>query len=124
MMKYILYIAIIFLAACSTEIPEKRLSAGYQGEETGFRGMVTHCLRNFLVGEDPGGVWTIITKPSGSILIQADLDGTDNPCIDFEAKGCGVYQLQYKVTETCCIDSSRITINKRCCNINGTFFCN
>ncbi len=123
-----MYLMIIIIFSCRS-VPEKEKYSGYQisGEELGFNyGFSTRasrCLRDFIVGEMAGGVWTLIEKPIGSVLTQENLDGSDNPCIDFDLKGCGVYRIQYKVTDICCIDSTTIKINKRCCTVVGTIIC-
>lgn len=123
-MRNIVYILLLLLVCCKTEIPKKTVSAGYQYEGLSYSAMAARCLRTLIIGEDAGGTWTIITKPAGSTLVQGLLDGSDNPCIDFDLYGCGLYQLQYKVVQPCCTDSTRITLNKRCCNISGNFNCN
>ncbi len=130
-MKHIYKIFIIFLfSSFAVEPPEKLVNAGVERSENihvpndQYRSLAIHCMRDFLVGEDAGGTWKLINKPSGSILLQSDLDGTDNPCIDFSNYGCGVYRVQYKVVAPCCRDSVAFNINKRCCNVTSTLTCN
>jgi hypothetical protein len=114
----------VWVISC-TDIPKKSLSAGKAIDEEGiYNTKATHCLRNFLIGEDCCGVWSIVLKPAGSTLVQADLDGSDSPCIDFGLKGCGLYRLQYKITDPCCPDSTTINITKRCCQVTGVLICN
>ena len=120
---------ILFLFSCSVEIPEK-YNAGYEVSDdihvpnNLYQRSAVHCLRDFITGEDAGGSWKIVSKPLGSILLQGDLSGTDNPCIDFANYGCGQYRLQYKVQAQCCADSTLVTINKRCCNVTASLSCN
>jgi hypothetical protein len=121
---------ILLLSSCAIEPPEKLINAGVERSEnihvqnSQYRALAVHCMRDFLVGEDAGGDWSIVEKPVGSILVQSDLDGTDNPCIDFADYGCGIYRLKYKVQNTCCKDSSIVRINKRCCNVTASLSCN
>jgi len=129
-MKHIYFIIILFLASCAVEPPQKTINAGVERSQNihvpndQYKRLATHCLRDFLVGEDEGGAWTLLDKPEGSILLQEDLDGTDNPCIDFGDYGCGVYRLKYKVQDICCKDSVEFDVNKRCCNVTGSLICN
>jgi hypothetical protein len=129
-MKIFNILLVLFLASCAIEPPQKIVDAGTPRSDdmhvpnNQYRAMAVHCLRDFLTGEDAGGAWTIVEKPIGSILVQGDLDGTDNPCVDFADYGCGIYIIQYKVTQPCCVDSSRVRLNKRCCNVTGTLSCN
>jgi len=61
----------------------------------------SYFLLDFLVGEDTGGTWTICGLPENSTLTNLDLIG-DNPQIDFNDFGCGVYCLRYTVSNEDC----------------------
>lgn len=118
------------MLSCVPELPDKKVNAGYERSDdihvpnSSYRGLAVNCLRDFLVDEDAGGTWKLIEKPVGSVLTQSNLDGTDNPCLDFANYGCGLYIVQYKVVQPCCQDSTRLRINKRCCNVTGSLVCN
>lgn len=86
----------------------------------------SYALRDFLVGEDCCGIWTIVSKPDSSTLTNTHLTGTDNPVIDFNDFGCGDYILQYKVeSSTCpnCFDSTEVHILLPCCTLVGSSSC-
>lgn len=118
----------MILAACRT-IPDQTKYAGIQNTSedlpyrSGFSRAASRCLRDFITGEMAGGDWTLLEKPTGSTLTQEVLIG-DNPCIDFDVVGCGLYRFKYRIGDICCLDSTTIRINKRCCNITGTIICN
>jgi len=129
-MRVVIFALILFMIGCASDLPKSTIDSGQERSENlhvqndQYRAMAVHCLRDFLVGEDSGGSWTIVEKPLGSILIQDDIDDSDNPCIDFANYGCGLYRLQYKVIDLCCKDSTIVRINKRCCNVTASLSCN
>lgn len=119
-MRYLFIIILLtFFASCAKEasIPDPSLKR--------VRLNQIYCLRDFLIGEDPGGTWSIVTIPEGSTLSPSNLTG-DNPCLNFNNFGCGSYTLQYKVfSTTCagCADSTQINLLLRCCEVVGEAFC-
>lgn len=119
-------ILVFFIMSCSIDKPlEQRPMDNVEVQEEvviNFRVLAASCLRDLLVGEDAGGVWTIHTKPGGSILLDTDLSG-DNPCIEFGDFGCGIYELKYTVTTDCCEDFVIIRVRKKCCEVVGVISC-
>lgn len=111
-------LVILFLVIGCTDQPKV-------GKQVHYSSKAITCLRDFINGEDSNGSWSIISIPPGSTLLQSDLSGTDNPCIEFDDFGCGEYVLKYKVTTLCCMDSVTINIiNTMNLNLSITGNCN
>jgi len=77
------------------------------------------CLRDFLSGEDPLGVWTLEDHigEDGSFsttLVNQDLQfnngtATDNPCLQLSDYGCGRYLVRYTYDSKTCIGCKKYT---------------
>lgn len=99
------YLIFILLLACT---PTKELIAPAR---------LVHCWKDVLLPDgDYGGWWKIISQPEGSLPIALPAKGTpgaDNPCIDLNDYGCGMYRVRYYVESTTCfncIDSATVDI--------------
>lgn len=117
-MRVAILIIFIGLVSCNREIVQDKANAG-DNECTEFRKLATHCLRDWLTGEDAGGTWEQIgTSPHdiSSLLIG------DNPCIEWNDKTCGQYNLMYIVGDACCRDTAYVNPLK-CCLV-GSSNCN
>ena len=74
---------------------------------------------------DGGGIWTTLSIPTGSTMTNTDLSG-DNPCIEFDDYGCGMYNLEYTYESSTCegCTKSNIVPFRNCCenilNCNST----
>jgi len=128
-MKKILYISLFLIISCNSNNDIWEGNAGkldnrsiynFQHKNIAFNKLNVYCLRDFLTGEDAGGTWEIVTEPAGSDM-QPDLTG-DNPCIDWTARPCGQYEINYIVGDDCCRDTAMIRPLK-CC-LEGSSSCN
>jgi hypothetical protein len=128
-MKSYIYILILFVSCRSTEIKYtgdagEAISETIKidcGESKGkVSSLAIHCLRNFLVGEDGGGMWQQIgTTPQN---LSALLIG-ENPCFEWSDKACGQYEFRYIVGDACCRDTS-IVRPLKCCPMGAGSSCN
>ncbi len=128
-MKRYLYILMIFIISCTSEVQEWgnagkvnndviiRMQRKTYGQ---FHSMNIYCLRDFLIGADAGGTWEVITQPAGED-ISGQLVG-DNPCIAWDTLACGQYELNYIVGDSCCRDTALVRPLK-CC-LDGSSSCN
>lgn len=118
MRRLIIYtVLIVSVWSCSKEALE-RSNAGMDKCSV-FKELATHCLRDWLIGEDAGGHWEQVgTSPED---ISSELIG-DNPCIEWSGKACGQYELMYIVGDTCCRDTAYVRPLK-CC-MTGSSSCN
>lgn len=96
------------------------LSYGTPGvdDQTGCVQLLTEYISVSSTTVDSGGSWTIVSVPNGSSLTNADLAGSDNPCVDLDQ--CGVYILRYRVTSTTCagcFDEEDVPFEKCCLSI-------
>lgn len=117
MMRVIL-ISFLFIVGCASERQLPIANAG-QDECATFRRMATHCLRDWLTGEDAGGTWSQIGATPQNI---SSLLVGDNPCIEWSDKACGQYNLMYVVGDACCRDTAYVNPLK-CC-LTGSSNCN
>lgn len=108
------YLWIIYLTVIAVTLIECNYSGSNYSEDEGdgaFSASVAYPLCDFLVGEDPGGYWTIVLPlPDGSTLEDIDLGNGDCPSIDFDLYGCGNYNFLYTVS---CV-STDVSITKCC----------
>lgn len=114
-MRIVIYIlSIFFLYSCAKDTALKPDWDGEAGLEdcVTFKRMATHCLRDWLTGEDAGGDWEVLTQPIGA-EIDTLLIG-DNPCIEWSDQECGQYELMYIVGDECCRDTA-IVRPLKCC---------
>lgn len=67
---------------------------------------------------DGGGTWTVLLNPTGGTMTDADLFG-DNPCIEFDDFGCGIFNLEYTYESSTCdgCTSSNIVPFRNCCPV-------
>ena len=117
-MRILVFILGLLLTSCSVELSSGVSEKLCQLDDSFSRSTSTHCLRDFLVGEDDGGVWTIITAPSG---FTPTLTG-DNPCLNFSVAPSGSYTLRYTVTTACCTAFTDVVLIK--CGLSGISLCN
>ena len=116
-MKQFIYILSIFIiSSCAHEVVRPTANAG-QDECATFRRMATHCLRDWLTGEDAGGTWQQIEATPQDI---SGLLVGDNPCIEWSDKACGQYNLMYIVGDDCCRDTAYVNPLKCCLTGNST----
>lgn len=113
-MRIFIIYAILLMTACTRQaIPVKHELP------IDFKRSATHCLRDWLIGEDAGGFWEQVgTSPQD---VSAELVG-DNPCIEWSGKACGQYELMYIVGDICCRDTAYVRPLK-CC-LTGSSQCN
>lgn len=82
--------------------------------------LTEYCLRDLMNGDPTaGGCWLIVDIPAGSTITQAQLDTTDNPCIDFVNEPCPhdyVFQYQACCGDTTCVKPANLTICLTCSN--------
>lgn len=113
-----IYIFLLILTSCGRDINSGVFSEVDKVEKLFSRKNATHCLRDFIVGEDDGGTWTIISAPSG---FNPNLAG-DNPCLDFSVSPSGSYTLRYTVTTACCSAYTDVFLIK--CGLSASSICN
>ena len=117
-MRLVFAILFLTLASCNRDLAPEKAKAG-QDECAVFKKMATHCLRDWLTGEDSGGTWQQIgTTPQNisSLLV------CENPCIEWDPLACGQYNLMYIVGDACCRDTAYVNPLK-CC-LTGISNCN
>lgn len=120
-MRVLFYILMILaVASCNADLVVKDEWKGVAGvdECARFKKMATHCLRDWLIGEDSAGVWEVLTQPVGA-QIDTLLIG-DNPCIEWNDQPCGQYELMYIVGDDCCRDTAVVRPLKCCLVANSS----
>lgn len=104
--------------SCSRDFVAPKANAG-SGECIQFKKQSIYCLRNWLTGEDEGGIWEQIGSTPQDL--SSFLVGS-GPCFEWDDKACGQYNLMYIVGDACCRDTAYVNPLK-CCLI-GTSICN
>jgi hypothetical protein len=105
-MRIAIIFTLIILAGCRVQ------------KETIVSSRAIYCLRDMLVGEDPGGTWSVVTEPPTANLTPL-LTG-DNPCIQWSVQPCGQYELRYIAGDACCRDTSYVRPRKCCLEVEIT----
>lgn len=70
---------------------------------------------------DTGGTWTVVSVPAGSNITNANLFGSDDPCVTFDQ--CGIYIFNYEYeSSTCggCIMNTNVPFERCCLPLTGT----
>lgn len=115
-MRIIILITMLVLSSCnSVKLLQEKGNAGKLRKGVKYEdvtGNAVYCLRDFLIGEDAGGYWQVITQPVGEDL--APLLTGENPCIEWSDKECGLYSLRYIVGNPCCRDTAVVNPLKCC----------
>ena len=108
---------ILMITSCNQDIYE-RANAGMD-ECAVFKKLSTHCLRDWITGEDAGGYWVqqgVTPQDISGLLVG------ESPCINWDSLACGKYTLMYIVGDQCCRDTATISPIK-CC-LTGISNCN